>query len=274
MVIVGDGAVGRGLAVALSISGEEVFLAGPPGTSRRRVTLEAKGLYRGCAAVETGTVRDAPKGAGLICALKAYSIKGAVDGIAAARPGFVASVTNGLGLEELWGRIEPEPAVLTAGFLPDGESVVVSPGHLVAGGDGFIDRLFDKTPLPVRPVADIRLFVNAKWLVNSVINPLGALTGLPNNRLGGAGLGDLVGMLFRELSAVVPESCHAEAGRMLDEILLNSGNLCSMLQDILGGRPTELPWLTGVAEKRLPGGCPTASVLCALVRAKASASLH
>jgi len=270
VVIVGDGAVGKGLAVALSLSGENVFLAGPCGTPRRSLTLRAEGFFRGRAAVETGVVSEAPHGSVMICALKAYSIAGALDGMRAASPRCLISVSNGLGL---WGEPGPEPAVLTAGFILSGSVVRTSQGviHVADGGEAL--RLFQKSVIPAVPVSDITAVVNAKWIVNSIVNPLGALTGLPNDRLVSSGLKPLIDNLFDELSGLVPEESHEQARQMLSGLLRNSGNFCSMLQDLRAGNPTELDWLTGIAEKRLPGGCPAARVLCALVRAKASASL-
>lgn len=274
VVIVGDGAVGKGLAVALALSGESVFLAGPGGTQRRTALLCAEGSFQGRVDVETGVVSEAPPGSVMICALKAYSLAGATAGMRAASPRCIISVSNGLGLRDAWGEPQPEPAVLTAGFLISGPAVQTSPGVIYAGNDGEAKRLFQKTPIPVVPVDDMTPVVNAKWIVNSIVNPLGALTGLPNDRLLSAGLKPVVDTLFDELAGLVPEDSHEQARQMLAGLLANSGNLCSMLQDLRAGNPTELPWLTGLAEKRLPGGCPTARVLCALVRAKAEASLR
>ncbi len=274
VVIVGDGSVGKGLAVALALSGQSVFMAGPGGTRHRSVTLRTEGFFQGRVTVESGVITEAPSGSVMICALKAYSIAGALAGIRAASPGCIISVSNGLGLWESLEGPQPEPAVLTAGFLPSGPIVRTSPGTIYVGNDGEARHLFQKTPIPAVPVSDITTVVNAKWLVNSIINPLGALTGLPNDRLLSAGLKPLVDALFEELSRLVPEDSHEQARQMLDGLLESSGNLCSMLQDIRAGNPTELNWLTGLAEKRLPGGCPTARVLCALVKAKALASLR
>lgn len=263
----GDGAVGKGLAVALAVSGQDVFLVGPGGTRHRSVTLCAEGFFGGRVTVETGVITEAPSGSVMICALKAYSIAGALSGMRAASPVRMISVSNGLGVWEEMKEPSPEPAVLTAGFLLSGSAVQISPGDIYVGDKGEARHIFRNSPIPVVPVVDIAAVVNAKWLVNSIVNPLGALTGLPNDRLLSAGLQPLVNTLFEELSMLVPENSHEQARQMLTGLLENSGNLCSMLQDIRAGNPTELHWLTGLAEKRLPGGCPTARVLCALVAA-------
>jgi ketopantoate reductase len=273
VVIVGDGAVGKGLAVALAVSARDVFLVGPGGTRHRSVTLCAEGFFRGRVTVETGAITEAPSGSVMICALKAYSIAGALAGMRAAEPARIISASNGLGIWEELEEPTPEPAVLTVGFLLSGGIVRTSPGVMYVEDGGEALRLFRNTPIPVTSVSDIAAVVNAKWLVNSIVNPLGALTGLPNDRLLSVGLQPLVNTLFDELSMLVPENSHEQARQMLTGLLENSGNLCSMLQDIRAGNPTELRWLTGLAEKRLPGGCPTARVLCAVVRAKAEASL-
>lgn len=264
----GDGAVGRGLAVALSLSGRDVFLAGPPGTPRGTIELEARGFYSGTVSVRSGPVRNAPDHLPVVCALKAYAIPEALGSIRACRPGSVVSVTNGLELEELWGGLETEPAVLTAGFRLEGPAVLTSDGGVFMEKDGHAEKILSGTPIPAHPVHGIGKMVNAKWLVNSVINPLGALTGLRNNALRQSGMGPLIDALVTELAGAVPDDSLEPARAMLNALLAESGNYCSMLQDLKAGRPTELPWLTGIAERRLPGRCPTASTLCALVRAK------
>lgn len=273
VVILGDGAVGSGLAVALSMSRREVFLAGPPGVPSGRREIVAEGWIRGRAEVSVGDAFSAPRGAVMVCTLKTYHLAGALKGIAAAEPARLVNLSNGLFETGEWGGLTVEPGVLTAGFRLREGGVLTAPGELVVSRDGAAEEVFRGAGLPVRPVEDIHLHVQAKWLVNSIVNPLGALTGLPNNRLLPAGLSGLVELLFLELAPAVRKDCLETARGMLRRILEKSGNLCSMLQDVMEGRPTELPWLTEYALRRLgPDRCPAAAVLCDLVKARAESS--
>jgi ketopantoate reductase len=209
----------------------------------------------------------------MVCALKAYHLAGALKGMICAAPARLVNLSNGLFEAGEWGGLTVEPAVVTMGFRRQGEGFVTAPGDLVVSRNGAAEDVFRGTGLPVESVDDIQLLVQAKWLVNSIVNPLAALTGLPNNRLLPAGLSGLVETLFRELSPAVREECHEASRGMLTGILEKSENLCSMLQDVMEGRPTELPWLTEYALKRLgPDRCPAAAALCVLVRARAESS--
>jgi ketopantoate reductase len=109
----------------------------------------------------------------------------------------------------------------------------------------------------------------AKWYANSIINPIGALTGLANNRIVSARLRPIIDSLSRELSQIMPSGEALDRGnRLLEWLLKNSSNRCSMLQDMEKGLPTEISFLTGLCEKKLQGRCPTASVLVSLIRAR------
>lgn len=273
VVIMGDGAVGSGLAVALSLSGREVFLAGPPGTPAGSREIVAEGFIGGRGRVSVGDAFAAPRGAVMVCALKAYHLAGALEGIAAGAPARLINVSNGLFEAGEWGGFTPEPAVLTAGFRLENRVVLTASGELTVVRKGVAEELFRGTSLPVRPVEDIQLQVQAKWLVNSIVNPLGAITGLPNNGLLPAGLSELAETLFRELAPAVRDDCRNASRAMLRAVLEKSENLCSMLQDVREGRPTELPWLTEYALRRLgPDRCPAAAAVCALAVAAGSSA--
>lgn len=218
-------------------------------------------------------------GEACLVAVKSYHLREVSPLAEASCRGRCICVSNGMGLEEEWGpgwEDRVEPALLTAGFLlssPD--RILTAPGAVIVRAAGAAETLFSGSPIPIEISTDLETARWAKWLANSVINPLGALTGLPSDRLRPAGLGPLIRELAEELAAVIPpvHRTHAvpAAARMLEFLLEHSPNRCSMLQDLDAGRRTEIAHLTGLCLSRNPGGCPGAERLSALVRARETA---
>ena len=275
VIIWGDGAVGTGLAVALSRS-LDVVLTGPPGSGRGRVRLESTGEFSGEATVDKFEAGDDVNGKYCVVAVKAPDLKDVAPLAERSTSNRCICFTNGMDLEAEWGlswSTRVEPAVLTAGFfLIKQRSVDTAPGELILASDGIARPLFKDCGIPIEITDNMETVRWAKWLVNSVINPLGALAGVRNNQLRHAGLSPLIDNLFRELVQVIPfdhrEAAEEEASVMLEFLLSFSGNRSSMLQDFDGNRRTEIDFLTGLHEKRLPGKCPTAAAVTDLVRAR------
>ncbi len=276
VIIWGDGAVGKGLAVTLS-SYLDVFLAGPPGSGRGRMKLESSGAYSGRAVIEKIEAGDRIHCDFCIVALKAYDLKCAAKPAMNSSDGRCICLTNGMGLEEEWGeswKEGVEPAVLTAGFhLLDKDFVGTAEGDLYVSYGGRAHDLFRESSLHLVQTFEIEIVRWSKWLTNSVINPLGALSGLRNNQLLEAGLGTVVDILFTELTGVIPvilrDTAVEKAREMLNFLLESSFNRCSMLQDIVAGRRTEIDFLTGLHEKQFRENCPAAATITSLVRARA-----
>jgi len=266
--------VGTGLAVALSASFRTV-LVGPPGSGRGPALVETAGAYPGRALVTRAEPDDLPGGDACIVAVKAYDLRGVSRPAEASCDGVCVCVSNGMGLEEEWGPgwgSRVEPALLTAGFGRASRSVVsTTPGVVIVRAAGAALDLFSGGPIPVRETCDLESARWGKWLANSIVNPLGALTGLPNDRLRAAGLQPLIDRLARELETTVPPALRGEAAGiaagMLEFLLSASGNICSMRQDVEAGRRTEIRHLTGFSARLDPAGRPAAAALTALVTA-------
>ena len=246
ITVVGDGAVGTAAAVALS-SFFNVTLAGPPGTRAGDVELTVEGYgkaripYMGLdAAGETDMV---------IAALKAFHIRDSVPYIEEFCRGAVICLSNGMGLEEEWGSLghRVEYSVLTAGFRMTGPfSVSHSPAELYCLRNGMAETLFKGTFLRTESLDALEDVRWAKWYANSIINPLGALTGKPNNEIKASVMGHLIEPLGKELEQSMPSMNSVILGKeMLNRLLENSTNHCSMLQDTEAGRKTEIDFLTG-----------------------------
>lgn len=272
IVVVGHGAVGITVAVALSSSCGNVILAGPRGTPERRKVFTAEGYINRSAEILHTAIDRISHRAVVVSALKAFSIRNAASDIRRISNGKILCLSNGMSLEEEWGDLagEVEYGVLSMGFRKTGQSSVsTTEGSVYGSGCGDIAGLFRNSDIPFQEVAEINEFRWAKWYANSIINPIAALTGLANNKLIDAGLLPLITELSLEVSRLMPTRGSRVAGDdILTWLLKNSSNRCSMLQDVEKELPTEIDFLTGLCEKLLPGQCPRASVLTSLVRAR------
>lgn len=268
----GDGSVGKGLAVALSRCAD-VLLVGPAGSGRGTVRIDSRGALEGSALVDAAESADRPEADIALMAVKAYDLSDALRD--ASGVPHILCLCNGMGLEpEIPNSLMEtlEYGLFTYGFrTTSGNSVETTPGSVFLSEASVFEEVLAEAGLALTIVEDITSVRWAKWMVNSVINPLGALTRLPNDRLLEAGLGAVVEALMEELEQVVPagfrETSVEMARSMLEHLLSASPNRCSMLQDVEAGRRTEIGYLTGLCTKRLPGRCSTAFAVTSLVRA-------
>lgn len=263
-----------GLSAALCDSCD-VTLVGPSGSGRGTRRIRSRGYIEAEVSVRHVECGDPVESELAVVALKAYDISSCAGAIGRGAGGIIC-LSNGMALEgefgaQLWSRVEP--AVVTLGFLvADPGTVVVSPGEITVAEGGEAARLFRSAKLPVREVSSMETYRWAKWLVNSAINPLGALTGLRNDELREAGISGLLEGIMSELKAMVPEPYRSKAVEAAEEtmveLLSESTNRCSMLQDLEAGRRTEIDYLTGLAADELKQRAPLASAVTALVRAR------
>lgn len=274
LAIWGDGAVGTGLAVALSPR-FEITLVGPPGSGRGRRELESAGAFPGTASVNKVESNDRVHARHCLVAVKAYHISSISGPAMDSTDGRCVCLSNGMGLEKEWGeawRDRVEPAILTAGFGLIGENRVSTfPGKVTVSPGGEAESVFAGSGIPVVPTDAMEAMRWGKWLVNSVINPLGAITGLRNSELLDAGLGEPVEVLFSELIRVVPPEHRPAAGgealEIMTDLLSSSSNRCSMLQDLEAERRTEIDFLTGLCRYLTRDECPAALCVTGLVKA-------
>ena len=211
----------------------------------------------------------------VIILVKAYSTRDAVAHCAAAvsEQSVVLSLQNGLGnlevLQEAFGseRVLAGTTASGAYRTSDDQVVVAGIGQIALGGqDGcaarWVCELLSGAGLPAEVSDDVQAILWAKAIVNAGINPLGALTRLRNGQL-------LQALAARMLMGqIVDEACrvaHA-AGVAPGEDLVSlveevarktANNRCSMLQDLVAGRPTEIDYINGyIATLGRELGCP------------------
>jgi 2-dehydropantoate 2-reductase len=189
----------------------------------------------------------------------------------------ILSLQNGLGNIEVLSNYLP-PSSVMAGSTTEG-ALQSLPGSIVHTGKGstwvgepsgklsercsVIKRIFCKAGFKTEINSNIKGVIWSKAIVNSAINPISALTGARN--------GDLLAIpALRNLTRRVVEESYAvskakgilarpDPKPLLKGILrLAASNRSSMLQDIQGGRKTEIRQLNGqVVEEGNRLGVPT-----------------
>ena len=227
----------------------------------------------------------------LFVCLKANSLSDISNGMfrALAPSGILLCVMNGIGHEEtLRARGVQQRmyrSVISHGALRRDAGVIEWTGQgtieVGPGPDSFetpndLITLMNEAGLAARWNADI---LDRQWwklCINVAINPTCAIAGIPNGGLlEHSGLGDVA------VSALLESRSVAEAaGRGVPEVdaliegyqevvVATARNRCSMLQDLMHGRPTEVDALTGqvlrVAEQ-VGVSTPTVATLDALLR--------
>jgi len=268
---VGDGAVGTAVAVAFFGKYRNIFLAGPPEVTPKKSLFSVKGVYNSEALIEHIPITIIPDSVDcVVLALKAFDIEDVVPVLAELNNCKFICLSNGMGFDNYLKNLSVEYAVLSMGFNRQSYSTInTSRGSLFCKIGSEIAGIFKNSSIPVVEVPDIAEYRWCKWYANSIINPIAALTGLANNQLLESGLKDLIAGLSVELEKLMPsEKTILQGKQLLNWLLENSTNKCSMLQDLEKGNSTEIDYLTGLAVNNLPGRCPTALNLVTLIKAK------
>jgi len=292
IVVVGAGAIGTLYAARLASAGDVTLV-----TRRREQAsainaagLRVDGLEETTARVPaTTSLSTLQSGSLVILTTKVY------DNAAAARPlaplvhpdTVILCLQNGLGGERSVEEAVHGRCAVLRGITNFG-AIFVRPGlvSLKARGDTVIGSsaasaelaaLFTRSGLAGRVSPDIRYDVWKKLIVNCVINPLTAITGMEVGWIADPRLDRVKARIVDECLAVA--RCEGitfdyDFVGMLNETYGPSRNMSSMLQDIQGGRRTEIAFMNAaVVELGLRHGlpCPVNDGLVKIVQALAGA---
>ena len=277
IVIVGAGALGSLFGGLLARSGEQVWLYNP--SFRAHIdAIRARGLLietgeaswriQVSATTELSEIEPSVDLLGLF--VKAYDTKAALEDV---RPligpqSWALSLQNGLGSEEIIARFVPA-ARLLRGSTAQG-ATLLEPGRIRWAGQGptvvgllsgaakqappqaqEIIAALARAGLPAGFTRQLEAVLWEKLLVNAAINPLTALLDLPNGRLVEeptlrAILSDIIAEALPLARQHGVRLSPEEAVAHVEEICrATSGNISSMLQDLRGGKRTEIDFITG-----------------------------
>lgn len=271
VLVAGAGAIGQWLGLRLLQTGQNVLLLARPRhvTAIRSHGLKVTGLTEAHAMVAVVADLDDVKGDFDLIVLTCKAHQTAALGGAVARrlspTGIVLSLQNGLGNAEKLRRSIPVER-LAIGLTSHGVTVE-RPGLLHHAGEGptlvgpldgqppaaaqVAYRILEQARLRPEWQDRIRGFVWRKAVVNSGINPVGALNGLANGQiLASPRLREQCLGLVREAEAVARAAKVALPPGDLAQVTAatlgrTAANRCSMLQDVEAQRPTEVEQITG-----------------------------
>ncbi len=286
ITVLGAGAVGSLLGALLSKGGGcDVTLV-----SRNEEHVDAINL-NGLAVKtqdgeETGvTIKADTKISGepdlILLTVKAYDVETALAQVKALSCP-VLCLQNGIGIEDIAARVIGEGRVIRgvtfmgATLLGPGCVMNAGIGEMLIGQSGHSEKIseaFSRSGIPAKVTEDIAGAVWTKSLVNCGMNAFGALTGLENGEMV-----EVPGLIEAMIATVdegvaVAESCGVKVNgpreKLLDVAELTAKNKNSMLQDIEGGKKTEIDFLNGAVsrigkEKGVP--TPLNDALTALVK--------
>jgi 2-dehydropantoate 2-reductase len=290
VAVIGAGAVGLGLASCLLESGMKVRLV--VRSPRQRAALEREGIRRsGLFGSATAHPRDFDVTDSLEAGLEhdddfwLICVKSSASHELARRMGpiwlslpgrddekpRIVLCQNGWGNAEIFAEVLPREAIFNArvitGFVRSSETEVditvhadaIRIGSLWGADDPNLDplcRAIQKGGIPCEPSAAIEKDLWAKLLYNSLLNPLGALVGVPYGDLAkGEATRRVMEAVAREVFAVMDASGFATHWRSAEEYLETfyaqllpptARHQSSMLQDLRAGRTTEIDSICGV----------------------------
>jgi 2-dehydropantoate 2-reductase len=274
VIVVGAGALGCLVAALMHRGGVSVTLVDYK--PARAARIRKQGIIIEQPGGETLTVpvsctakpaRLAPPELAVIC-VKAYDTRDAAMHIApvVGEGTTVLTIQNGMGNIELLEGIFPGKVM---GGVTSCASTLLGPGRVRKAslgqtyigwpkGEGdkarldAVAALFASCGSETHAVDNIRTWVWHKLILNAGLNALGAILHLPNGRLIETGpVRDLISEVVREAVAVARlngvllpvQDYNAEVEKLAKA---TSANLCTMLQDVLRGRRTEIGAINGV----------------------------
>ncbi|MCM8783316.1 MAG: 2-dehydropantoate 2-reductase [Candidatus Omnitrophica bacterium] len=298
IVIVGPGAIGCLFGAFFLKAGEEVCFLDKD--KKRTAVFAKKGIrVEGLSNFRINKIKvthipKIVKEADLVLiATKAYATEFAIRNIYyfLSPQTFVLTLQNGLGNVETISQYVPCPQIL-AGVTAQG-ATFMDIGHIRHAGKGetiigpivkskyqkvkleqIVDA-FHKAGFKTKLTTNVESLLWSKLIINSAINPLTAITKLPNGRLLDFPftrqiMQEVVGEAYRIVKKKKIRLFYSQPFKEVEEVCKKTySNISSMLQDVLHQRRTEIDFINGVLVRegrRLNIPTPVNSVLFALIK--------
>ena len=287
VIVLGAGAIGTFYAARLARQHRVALVARRPEhvEAIRRGGVRVDGLEQLTAEVEASTgMASLEPGALVLLTTKVYDNAEAVRRILPRlRPDTtILCLQNGLQSEQIVKDVTAGRCAVLRGITDFGVIFDV-PGRvtLKARGPTLIEagpksaalaEMFSACDLEGRVAENIKQEVWRKLVVNCVINPLTAMTGMEVGWVADERLDPLKRLVVEECLAVARHdgvTFDTDVTRMLNDTYRPSRNLSSMYQDLVKGRQTEIDYMNGaVVElgRRFGIACPLNESLTTIIR--------
>mgnify|MGYP005842040529 FL=1 len=266
ITLIGAGAIGTLWAVKLTQAGHSVNLVTRGNASERTLSLDGTS----CTLPANQTALMQQSDLWLICT-KAYDIQTALLPYLPSlhRDTLVVLMHNGMGPHQwLAAQLsERQPLLLattshgvcrhrTGDYQHTGcGPTTIGPGNQAGHACTFVAEVFDHALPTVTWKGNIVQSLWFKLAINSVINPLTAIHGIPNGELLKLDYDPIIRELCQELANVMrAEGIHTtvtEIRQQIDTVAkATANNYSSMNRDVFYQRPTELEYITGYVLQR------------------------
>jgi len=288
ILVVGAGAIGTLYAARLSTEHDVTLVTHRP---EQADAIRASGVrVTGVDAIErrlnaTARLERVEPGSLVLLTTKVYANGDAVRPLAPLLPedAVILCLQNGLGGEAVVREAVRGRCPVLRGITNFG-AIFVEPGvvSLRARGDTLVEdgpkgamlaEVFTRCGLAGRVSRDMQREVWKKLIVNCVINPLTAMTGMEVGWIADGRIDPLKRQIIDECLAVARHegvTFDEDLVRMLNETYGPSRNLSSMYQDLRQGRRTEIDFMNGAVVdlgRRHGLPCPINRALVEIVRA-------
>ena len=273
IVVVGPGAMGCLFAAFLSKSKEEIWLLDKNKEKAARINENGISLEGVSGAWQakvktTANIQDIGKADLILLCVKSFHTKQAIEQIKPllGQNTRILTLQNGMGNIEIIAEMAGEERVI-GGVTSEGATLLDAGKIRHAGrGETIIGMIDGKTPVEMRGIRevfnkvgfetkmsrDIKSLIWSKLIINSGINALTAISGLPNGKLT-----EFEGTKRILRDAVTEATRIAKRKRVkliYDDPLAKveavcegtATNLSSMLQDVLRKKRTEIDYINGV----------------------------
>ncbi|MBN1405268.1 MAG: 2-dehydropantoate 2-reductase [Candidatus Omnitrophica bacterium] len=297
IAVVGSGAMGCLFAAFLSRSkaGHEVWVLAKDQARAKRLSssgIEVEGDFNFKVKINaTANAADMAGAALVIIAVKSYNTEAAVKSIMPilSQDSKVLTIQNGLGnlemVNEFVGTERALGGVTSCGatVLKEGrikhagsdETIIGRPDGKIFADVRQIANLLNEAKIETKMSKDIKSVIWSKLIINAGINALAAITRLPNGRL--IKQEPIKEMLRQAVSEAVKVAKRKGIKLIYDDpiqkvesvCVATSCNICSMLQDIMNKKPTEIDAINGAISRHAKGlsiKTPVNDMLYALVK--------
>lgn len=290
IVIVGPGAIGSLFAGFLTKSGFTVWLVDKD--SNRVEKIKKNGIYIKDFKQKfkikiniTTSVQEIKTCDLIIICVKSYDTESALEKIKTLIKDktLILTLQNGIGNVEIIKKfVSDEKKIITgvtyesAICLGDGKINHTGSGEtIISKSQKEIISIFEKSGFKIKTSQNIDSIIWSKLIINAAINPLAAITKLHNGEL----------LKYKEtqniLEAVVMEAIKISANKKIKLLYENpiekvkevckntSSNICSMYQDILNKKRTEIDAINGIIieeGKKIKIATPVNQVLFNLIK--------